>query len=1047
MEGSSMRWGILGPLQVADDAGTEIRLPAGRLRVLLAGLLTQANHAVPVDELVELVWDGAPPVRAASTVRVHVVRLRRALGPSAAARIVTQPPGYLCRAEEDELDVLRFEKLCRQARSAARERAWPRAAALLTEALGLWRGAPLADVPSDLLRQRELPRLERLRVQAIDDHVDAEMHLDRHEQLIPQLHDLIARYPLRERPHAQLMRVLARAGRRAEALEVYQDARRVLASELGIEPGPELRGLHERILAGDAEPAPPADAVPACTAVATPAPGQLATTLDAPASATPAPSEPARVVPRELPMGVRGFTGRSGELQALTRLLDEFGDRVPGAPLISVIGGTAGVGKTALAVHWAHQVAAKFPDGQLFVNLRGFDPSGAPVTPAQAVRVLLDALEVPAERIPQTVEGQLGLYRSLLAGKRMLVVLDNAHDAGQVRPLLPGSSACRVIVTSRNQLTGLAAIQAASPLVLDVLTAAEARQLLEQRLGASRITAEPGPAAQIIASCARLPLALSIIAARAAMRPDLTLTEIAADLTAHPSLDAFADGDDPECDVRAAFSWSYRQLAPGPARVFRLAGLHPGPGLDRYAVASLTGLPVAVADRCLDALTRAGMIQPIGPGRYGMHDLLRGYARELAASQEGAAEQRTARTGLFDYYLHTATVATETAFPADRLPASLTPASAGPEFATEQDALAWLNAERGDLAAVAAHAARHGWPRHAIRLSAALFRYLETSVHSPEAVTIHGSALRAAREVGDQAAEAAALNNLGGLELRQGHYQQATGHLEQALELYRQARDPAGQARTLANLGSADFTLGRCQRAIDHLTQSLGIWRGLDDQVGEARSLGTLGQFHVLQGEYAQAASDLRRALVLSRRAGDRGCQGLVLGTLGDMYRRQERYEPAIEWTEQALRLFREIGDRVSESEALATLGLVRLRQGDGQRASDLLRRSLAVCAQTGDLSTRAFALNGLGEVLFTAGRAADAQAQYAAALEAAGQAKDNYEQARAHEGLAGTCQADGAQDQARRHWREAFTLYAELGAPEADRIRAQLAAVPRPLA
>ena len=673
----------------------------------------------------------------------------------------------------------------------------------------------------------------------------------------------------------------------------------MLASELGIEPGPELRGLHERILAGDAELAPPADAVPACTVAATPAPGQLATTLDAPAPATPAPGEPARVVPRELPMGVRDFIGRSGELRALTRLLDEFGDRVPGAPLISVIGGTAGVGKTALAVQWAHQVAAEFPDGQLFVNLRGFDPSGAPVTPAQAVRVLLDALEVPAERIPQTVEGQLGLYRSLLAGKRMLVVLDNAHDGAQVRPLLPGSAACRVIVTSRNHLTSLAAIEAASPLVLDVLTAAEARQLLERRLGASRLTAEPGAAAQIIASCASLPLALSVIAARAAMRPDLTLTEIAAELTAHPGLDAFADGEDPAADVRAAFSWSYRQLAPGPARVFRLVGLHPGPGLERYAVASLTGLPVAEAVRFLDALTRSGMIQPTEPGRYGMHDLLRGYARELAASQEGSAQQHAARTGLFDYYLHTATIAAQTAFPADRRPAlpalpgpaSGGPASGGPRFAAAQDALAWLAAERGDLAAVAAHAAGHGWPGHAIGLSAALFRYLETSVHSPEAVTIHGSALRAAREAGDRAAEAAALNNLGGLDLRQSHYQQAAGHLEQALELYRQARDPAGQARTLANLGSVDFTLGRCQRAIDHLTESLGIWRALGNQAGEARSLGTLGQFHALQGEYAQAASDLQRALVLSRRAGDRGCQGLVLGTLGDMYRRQGRYE------------------------------------------------------------------------------------------------------------------------------------------------------------
>ncbi|HEY2549522.1 MAG TPA: tetratricopeptide repeat protein [Streptosporangiaceae bacterium] len=740
-------------------------------------------------------------------------------------------------------------------------------------------------------------------------------------------------------------------------------------------------------------------------------------------------TEPA---PRLLPAPVPGFVGREAELAALSQVLGQPG----GAAVITAIGGTAGVGKTALAVHWAHQAAADFPDGQLFVNLRGFDPSGTVVTAGQAVRVLLDALQIPADRIPQTTEGQLGLYRSMLAGKRMLVVFDNARDVAQVRPLLPGSPACRVIVTSRNQLTSLAAIEAARPLVLDVLSTAEARQLLEQRLGPGRLAGDAGAAARIIASCARLPLALCIVAARAAMRPDLTLAEIAADLTAYPGLDAFADGDDPAADVRAVFSWSYRQLGPEAARVFRLVGLHPGPGLERYAVAALTGWPAREAARLLDVLARAGMIQAAGPGRYGMHDLLRGYARELAASGADAAGQHAALTGLLDYYLHTAAAAAAAAFPADYRPALPAPVSGGPEFATEQDALAWMNAERGDLAAVTAHAAARGWPGHAIGLSAALFRYLEISAYAPEAGTIHRSAQRAARDLGDPAAEAAALNSLGGLDLRQSRYQQAAGHLEQALELYRQARDQAGQARTLSNLGSVDFTLGRRERAIDHLTRALGIWRDLGNQVGEARTLGALGSFRMLQGEYAQAASDLQQALALSRQAGDRGCQALTLGNLGDMYRRQGRYEQATERSEQALALFREIGDQVSESESLATLGLIRLRQGDDQQASDLLGQSLDLCAQTGDLSTRAFALNGLGEVLLATGRPAAARAQHAAALTVADRAEDHYEQARAHEGLADTYQADGAAAEADRHWREALTLYAGLGAPEADRIR-----------
>jgi DNA-binding SARP family transcriptional activator/Tfp pilus assembly protein PilF len=1019
--GVLMDFGLLGPLTVRSG---DVVLPVrrGKQRAVLAALLLDANRTVPVNELAETLWGTAPPPSAQVTVQNYVKRLRHALGDAGRGRVSTQPRGYLIRVEAGELDVSRFEAGLAAALAAARDGSWLTAAGQAREALSLWRGEPLADVESEVLMLREVPRLAEMRLRAVETSIDADLHLGRQAGVIAELERLVTVHPLRERLHVLLMLALYRDGQRAEALAAYQYARRVLLGELGAEPGAELRRLQQQVLAADPGLAvhdAPRPTSGAGTVVARQLPGQVRQAL----------------VPRQLPAAIRSFVGRGAELAALTGILDD-GAGTAREMVIVLITGTAGVGKTALAVHWAHRAAAEFPDGQLFVSLRGFDPSGTPVTSAQAVRVLLDMLQFPAEQIPQTVAGQLGLYRSLLAGKRMLVVLDNAHDIAQVRPLLPGSPTCQVIVTSRSQLTSLAAIEAASPLTLDVLSAAEARQLLEQRLGASRLATDPRATAQIIACCAQLPLALSIIAARAAMRPDLALTEIAADLTTQPNLDAFADGDDPAADVRAAFSWSYRQLAPGPARVFRLAGLHPGPGLERHAVAALAGLPVPQAARFLDVLTRAGMIQPTGPGRYGMHDLLRGYARELAASGEGAVDQRAALTGLLDYYLDTATDAAGTAFPADRRPALPAPATGGPEFATGQDALAWLNAERGDLAAMTAHAAGHRWPSHAIRLSAALFRYLETSAHTPEAVTIHGSARRAARDIGDQAAEAAALNNLGGLDLRQGHYQQAAGHLEQALELYRQVRDPAGQARTLSNLGFVDFTLGRCQRAIGYLTQSLDIWRGLGNQAGEARTLGTLGEFHVLRGEYPQAASDLRQALVLSRQAGDRGCQGLVLGSLGDMDRRQGRYEQAATQTEQALTLLREIGDRVSESEALATLGLVRLRQGDTQRASDLIRQSLAVCAQTGDLSTRAFALNSLGEVLLATGRAAAARAQHATALEVADQAEDRYEQARAHEGLATTGQADGAPDQARQHWQEALTLYTELGAPEADRIR-----------
>jgi len=335
-------------------------------------------------------------------------------------------------------------------------------------------------------------------------------------------------------------------------------------------------------------------------------------------------------IPRLLPPRSPAFVGRAGELKGLSRMLDEPGP----ATLITAITGTAGAGKTALAVHWAHQVAGRFPDGQLFVNLHGFGPSETPLTPADAAWMLLDALRVPADRLPETAEAQLGLYRSLLARKRTLIVLDNARDAAQVRPLLPGSPACRVIVTSRNQLPSLTAIEAARPLFTDTLTGTEARQLLATRLGSLRLAADRHATDQIIGSCAHLPLALCIVAARAELRPNLTLEHIAEHLARQPSLDAFTGMADPAADLRAAFSWSYRQLDSAAARTFRLAGLHPGTELEPYAIAALTGTTPEIAGRALGSLERASLIKSAGPDRYTMNALLRAYAREQAARHD-----------------------------------------------------------------------------------------------------------------------------------------------------------------------------------------------------------------------------------------------------------------------------------------------------------------------------------------------------------------------------------------------------------------------------
>ena len=746
-----------------------------------------------------------------------------------------------------------------------------------------------------------------------------------------------------------------------------------------------------------------------------------------------------RVVPRYLPAAVPAFAGRRDQLAALSRVLDEPG----GTAVVSAIGGTAGVGKTALAVHWAHQVGGHFPDGQLFLNLRGFDPSGTPVQPADAVRVFLDALQVPADQLPQTLEAQLGLYRSLLAGLRMLVLLDNAADVTQVRPLLPGSPTCRVVVTSRSQLTGLAAIEGAHCMTLDALSGAEARELLRRRLGTSRVDADPGAAGRIIEACGRLPLALSIIAARAAMRPDLPLAGVAADLAAHPGLDAFAGGDDPAADVRAVFSWSYRQLGADAARLFRLAGLHPGPDLECYAVAALAGTTADQAGHLLDVLARSGLLQPGGTGRYGLHDLLRGYARELAAGHEGG-DSRAALSRVLDYYLHTAATAMDTAFPAERhhhppVPPAATPA---PAITDEAAARAWLDAERPGLVAAAEHTAGPGWPAHAAyasSLSTILFRYLDVGAHYPEAAAIHGSARRAARQLGDRVAEANALNRLGAVAVRQRHYQQAVSCYEQALALGRDTGDQASQAYSHANLGFVIFLQGLCQDAIEHLEQALALYRTTGNQSGEASAAAHLGFMDLRQGRYQQAAGYLRLSYALYSAAGDRGGEAFTLGNLGEVELRQGHYRESASHLRRSLALWREFGERSNQADVLAALGLIDLRQGRYPQATSHLEQALALCRETGDASTEATVLNGLGEVLLATGRPADARDRHAAALALASRVGERYEQARAHDGL-GTCyRASGPPARALRHWQEAHTLYTGLGAPEADLILAKL--------
>jgi DNA-binding SARP family transcriptional activator/Tfp pilus assembly protein PilF len=1011
-----MWFGVLGSLLVRDGDAV-IAVSAGRQKVLLAALLVRAGAVVPADELAEVMWDGAPPDGAVTTLRSYVMRLRRALGPSAGARVVTRYPGYAVQAGDEEVDLLRFRRLCQEGGAAVRAGESARAWEVLGEAQGLWRGEPLADIPSDLLRREHVPGLAELRLQAVEWRVDAGLQLGRHGELVAELQSLAVRYPLRERLLGQLMLALVRCGRQAEALEAYRRAREVLAGELGAEPGAELRELYQRILTAD-----PALAVPELPA--------------------PALDRPAAVVPRELSAPVAGFVGRAEELAALTGLLDRSADQTPSAIVISAIGGTAGVGKTALAVHWAHQVAGRFPDGQLYVNLRGYDPE-RPMPAADALAGFLRALGVAGQEIPAEEDERAARFRSLLAGRRVLIVLDNAGSVEQVRPLLPGSPACAVVITSRDTLAGLVARDGARRLELDLLPLAEAVGLLRALIG-QRVDDDPHAAEALAGQCCRLPLALRVAAELTAVRAAAPLAELTAELADQQKrLDMLQAGGDPRTAVRAVFSWSYRHLDPGTARAFRLAGLHRGPDFDLYAAAAVTGVGLEQARTVLSALTRAHLIRPAGPGRYGMHDLLRAYARELADAMDGQGEQNAALTRLFDHYLHAASAAMDTLYPAERhrRPRIPPPPTAIPPVGEPAVARAWVDAERATLVAVTVHAAGHHRPGHATRLSETLWRHLDNGGHFSDAITIHTYARGAAQRLGDRGAEAAALNHLAGVHYRQSRYQEAAGHYRQALALFQQADDRAGQARALHNLGLICHDQGRHEEAIGLHWDALTIYRETGDPLGEASTLVNLGTSEERQGRYDLAARHNGQALAIGAEIGAAQIECAALINLGSVGLRQGRYRQAARYLHRALAMCRKTGFRGAEAEALARIGDLCLRQGSPEEAARHLREALALYQEIGIRSGEADALNSLGTVLVADGKPGDARAQHSAALSLASRIGDKYQQARAHHGLGEACRVGGDPGGARRHWQHALALFTGLGAPEADQVRAWLAA------
>jgi tetratricopeptide (TPR) repeat protein len=742
-----------------------------------------------------------------------------------------------------------------------------------------------------------------------------------------------------------------------------------------------------------------------------------------------------RVLDR-LPPELAGFTGRATELARLRRAL-HHGTTVGGAVVISAIAGMAGVGKTQLAIHAGYLLAReKAFDRALFVNLRGFhpDPAQPPADPAAVLDGFLRLLGVPGQQIPHDLAARTAAYRARLAGTRTLVVLDNAADADQVRPMLPETAGCPVLVTSRRSLT---ALDPATHLRVDVFSPDEAVAFLTRAAPRVPVGQDPSAAARIARRCGYLPLALGLVTGHMRAKPGWTLSDHA------DRLDERHRDRRLDTGVQLALDLSYHQLPTYQQRLLRLAGLHPGQDLDAYAAAALADSDLPAAQALLHDLCRDHLLQQGALGRYTFHDLVRAYAAGRASDEDPPPERRAALTRLFDFYLATSAAAMDTLYPAEthrrpRIPLAGTPM---PALTDPDTARAWLDTERPTLVAVAAHTANHGWPTHTTRLSTSLFRYLAGGYHT-DALAVHGHAGHAAQHTGDPTGQAHALTNLGVAHLRLGRYGPAAEHLQQALHLFRQAGDPAGQIRALGNLGNVEARLGRYRPAADHLQQALTLCRQAGDRTGEARSLVNLGVVEARLGRYGRATDHHEQALTLCRQAGDRTGEVDALNNLGEVEARLGRYGPAADHLQQALTRCRQAGDRTSEAWVLDSLGTLHTRLNQPAKATEHHQHALAIFDETGQRDGEAWALNGLGEAARAAGRPADALTHHTAARIIAADIGDCYQQARAHTGLGQAHHTLGNSAQARHHYQHALALYTDLGVPDADQIRVHLTTI-----
>ncbi|WP_284581978.1 BTAD domain-containing putative transcriptional regulator [Streptomyces sp. 2P-4] len=910
---------ILGPLTV-QRAGEPVAITAPKERDLLALLLLNADRPAPAEQLIDGIWGGAPPSTARTTLQNYVKRLRHALGDCRTGRdvLATEPGGYVLRLDHGVLDLREFDGLTRGAAEASERGDDATASARLRAALALWQGEALAGSRADRLTQVEAPRLNELRMVAFENRVQADLRLGRHADVVGEIRSAIGNHPLRERLHGQLMLALYRSGRRGEALTAYRQARARLVQELGLEPGPDLTALHRRVLADD--PALTDERAP----LTEPAPRSASRRAQTAAGQTP---------PAQLPGSTPAFAGRADALRRLDAMLPTTGTVSTGTVRTALITGQGGAGKTALAVHWGHRRRDSFPDGQLYVNLRGHD-AGRPLRPIDALAGFLQAFGVAAQHIPVEADRAAALYRSLCAGRRMLVVLDNAHSADQVRPLFPGSSECLVLVTSRDSLAGLVAREGATPLPLRTLEPAEAQEVLLNIIGAHRVHAEPGAADALTAACAYLPLAVAITAADLAVHPGRSLAEQAARLTGD-RLGALQVPGDEGTAVRSVLDMSFATLSPAAARMFSLFGLVPGGDLPLRAAAALAGVDPRAAGALLDELVRSHLLEEHAPGRFSFHDLLRAYAAERVREQD---DESAALARLHAWYLGSTDNAVRLLQPeALRLPVES--AGQGLGFADAAEALDWMDAERPNAVAFVQHAAENGPRKLAWTLADALRPYMMRRAYAVDWLAVGAAGLAAAEADGSLDGQAAAHRSLSSAYLNQSDYDMSVCHDRRALDLYRTTGSTEGQSAAHNSLCLASWYVGDLKEALRHGERCVELGRSTGFRAGGAIATGNVGAILHEMGRLAEAEEQLTRALVLYDELGFPTAAALAERNLGAVLHESGRPERARAALDRAAEIQRRLGNQVDIAYTFFWLALTMIRSGDRAGALDHIDR------------------------------------------------------------------------------------------------------------